>query len=261
MNPQVKSAVRVLDLLEILSTAERGLTLVEISTLLEAPKSSALMLLRTLVDRAYAERDEFDRYRINPALKFNEIGWIGGAMALLVRQALPVMRKLTDNLRETSILATLTSDGHVRLLTKIVSQRDIRYDADLTRLHPAHRTASGRVQLAYMPPERIESHIAAWSGGDIPERLRVDGERLRRDLEVVREAGVALNIDQWVAGATGVAAPVFNREGRVVAAVTVAAVTARFIGDQDEIVEATKDAASALSREHAGHHCEASRKK
>lgn len=247
LKDQVKSAVRALDVLEVLATSEEGLSLGEVTRLIEAPKSSTLMLLRTLVDRSYVERDHSDRYRISSVLGGHELGWIGGQKALLVRKAMPVMRQLTERVRETSLLATLTPDKQVRLLTKVVSPREIRYDAILTKLNPAHQIASGRVQLAYLPAREIRAYIAKWAKAKVSPTLRVDPQALRRDLAEVRSAGFALAIDQWEAGATGVSAPIFDAGGGVCAAITIGAVTARFLADREEIVAAVRAAATEIT--------------
>ncbi|UZF94952.1 IclR family transcriptional regulator [Bosea sp. NBC_00550] len=246
VNSQVKSAVRVLDCLEVLSTADAGLSLGEIARLLDAPKSSTLMLLRTLVDRAYVMRDAYDRYLVNPALRQHDLGWIGGPLALMVRLALPVMGELTRCLQETSHLSALTSDNRVRMLTKVVSPREIRYDADLGQLRVAHRTASGRVLLAHSPAGAVSHYLQL--------HRDVDKSTFLADLETVRAEGIALNIDQWAAGATGISAPVFSPSGAIAGALTVGAVTVRFLADRDEIIGALKSAAAEVTGRLAAAH-------
>jgi DNA-binding IclR family transcriptional regulator len=57
---------RVLDILETLSGRPAGASLTELSVSLEAPKTSLLPLLRTLVSRGYAARGDSGRYGIGP---------------------------------------------------------------------------------------------------------------------------------------------------------------------------------------------------
>ena len=248
MNDSVKSAVRVLDCLEVISSVGDGVSLGELTRLIGAPKSSVLALLRTLVSRAYVIRNAHDRYVINPALHTHELGWIGGPMAVLVRMAFPVLRDLTQAVRETSMLATLTSDHQLRLIDKHVSPRDIRYDTELSKLHVAHKTAGGRVQLAYLSEDELGQYVRRWSATSVPERLRLNRVDFASDLDRVRADGVALLIDEWVAGATGVSAPIFDASERVVAAVTVGAVTARFLSDREDIIEAVRRAGAEVSQ-------------
>ena len=163
MNDNVKSVVRALDILEALAASPNGRSLGEVARLIDAPKSSTLMLLRTLAERSYLERDSNELYRINPILQKSESGWIGGHLAGLIRRAQPVMRRLSESVRETCLLASLTPDGYVRLLAKVVSPREIRYDTDLSQLNPAHRIASGRVQLAHLGSSQLAAYVDRWN--------------------------------------------------------------------------------------------------
>jgi DNA-binding IclR family transcriptional regulator len=62
MNDSVKSAARVLDILELLFRSEEPMALKDLVSILALPKSSAHALLRTLQSRGYVERDAADRY-------------------------------------------------------------------------------------------------------------------------------------------------------------------------------------------------------
>ena len=59
----VKSASRVLDLLEIFAAAPSPLGVSELARRLSIPKSSVSALLRTLLLRGYLERDQHGGYR------------------------------------------------------------------------------------------------------------------------------------------------------------------------------------------------------
>jgi len=86
MNDNVKSAARVLDILELLFRSEEPMALRDLVSILALPKSSAHALLRTLQSRGYVERDAADRYALNEALRQSS-GWIGGPEAQLAAVA------------------------------------------------------------------------------------------------------------------------------------------------------------------------------
>ena len=205
------------------------------------------MLLRTLVDLGYVVRDKHDLYGINPALLGYGLGWIGGPRAVLVQTSWPVLEHLTARILETSFLATINSEMQLQFLAKIVSPREIRYDLPMQRRSIPHKTASGRVILAHWNDERMQKYIRSWNKTSIALSDRVEPLRLREQLAEARKAGFALLVDEWVAGATGVSAPVFDAEGVPVAAVTLGAVTARFLSDRAEIIEAVTSAARELT--------------
>ena len=74
---EVKSAARVLEILEFLTRSGAPSTLAEIVAELGLPKSSAHALMRTLMLRGYVERDEAERYALAPAFR------AGGRLAIL----------------------------------------------------------------------------------------------------------------------------------------------------------------------------------
>lgn len=224
------------------------MSLGDLARVLDAPKSSLLMLLRTLVELAYVERDANERYVINPSLRAHELGWIGGPHSVLARTAHPFLRRLTESVRETCFVAVISGDHHLRLLSKVVSPREIRYDTDLSVRHVPHKVASGRAQLAYWSKSRLADYIDAWTHSDVAERDRPNIPLMKDQLEAARTEGVALLIDEWVAGATGVSAPVFDADGSAIGAVTVGSVTARFLADRDEIIAAVKTAGACITQ-------------
>ncbi|MFX5634117.1 helix-turn-helix domain-containing protein, partial [Acinetobacter baumannii] len=65
MTDMVRSDARVLDVLEYLAGQATGASLSEACEALRLPKSSTLMLLRTLLVRGYVTRDAGDRYHLN----------------------------------------------------------------------------------------------------------------------------------------------------------------------------------------------------
>ncbi|MFZ9449692.1 MAG: helix-turn-helix domain-containing protein, partial [Alphaproteobacteria bacterium] len=99
---EVKSAARVLEILEFLTRGDAPATLADVVAELGLPKSSAHALMRTLMLRGYVERDEAERYALAPA--FRAGGWIGGRDGHLAAVARPVMEQLRRDLRETVIL-------------------------------------------------------------------------------------------------------------------------------------------------------------
>src|SRR3546814_16533828 len=78
--PLVKSAARVLDLLELLAAAPRPLRLAEVAPRLDIPKTSAFEPLSTLVAQGYAE-EQGGGYRRAESLL--DRGWVGGKGATM----------------------------------------------------------------------------------------------------------------------------------------------------------------------------------
>ena len=246
MNDSVRSASRVLDLLELLAGAEDGLSLAEACERLGAPKSSTLMLLRTLAGRGYAVRGDGDRYRLHADFRSGGFGW-GGQAARLVAVAEPVLRELADTIGETAILATLTDKGMVRLLAKAVTHENIRYDIDLGQELPAYCTAIGRVLLAQMPREARAPFLDRIDPVAVTPHSLTDRAAIEARIDEAAREGISVVAEEYALGGTGAAVPIRLADGRVVGAVNAGCISPRFVGKEEAIADALHAAASAIA--------------
>ena len=246
---EVKSAARVLEILEFLTRGDAPATLADVVAELGLPKSSAHALMRTLMLRGYVERDEAERYALAPA--FRAGGWIGGRDGHLAAVARPVMEQLRRDLRETVILGARGAGGDVRIVSKLVSPEQIRYDTDTHGLRPAYCTAMGRVLLAWWDQRALDGYLSRLRPRAITPRTVTDVARIRALVERVRAGapdGEFLLHHRDALGGSGAAAPVFDGSGRLVAALNVAAATRRFPGARRRIVDALARGARRISQ-------------
>lgn len=247
MNESVKSADRTLDLLEFFVYQETAVALRDISTALAIPKSSALMLLRTLTARGYLSRIDGELYCLNPALRGSDGSWIGGLHGILAASAHPVMVSLVDETKETVLLATFTKARMTRILAKILSPLDPRFDLDSKVARPAYCTALGRVFLAHLSQPEIDAYFAATEIRRLTSTTETDPDRLRSILADVRELGFAEIDQEYVVGGSGVAAPIFGPDGNLIAALNLAAVSPRYAMNRTQLIVSVKVAAAEIS--------------
>lgn len=246
MNSTVRSASRVLDLLELLADAREGLSLTAASDRLGAPKSSTLMLLRTVQGRGYVTRGEDDRYRLHDEFREHGFGW-GGQAARLIAVAEPVLAEIADAVGETAILGALTDTGAVKLLAKAVTRENIRYDIDLAEELPAFCTAIGRVLLAQLPLDKrarmlARGKFAALTPYTVTDPAEVEAlivQAGRDDLSVVAE--------EFALGGTGVAVPIRLADGRAVGAINIGCITPRFAAKQAAVERALRAGAARIA--------------
>lgn len=242
MTDEIKSASRVLDMLELFSTRCDGLTLTEVAKGLCLPKSSTLGLLRTLHVRGYLVREADDVYRLNDIVRRDGFARHGR----LLRVGPPVMRSLADKLGETMLLGMMGSAGMVRLIAKEASPRDIRFDIDLPRQVPAYCTAIGRVLLAAQSDEKVAAAFAAVRREKLTDQTIVDEGALFAKIGEVRDSGFAIVEDEFALGGTGVAALIPLAPDQPLAALNVGCVTPRFHANRDTILTTLKTAANAI---------------
>src|SRR5262245_16388176 len=135
---EVKSAGRILDVLELLAGMPQGIRVNQLARTLAIPKSSASALLGTLAVRGYIEPNG-EGYRL--AGSYRGGGWVGGIVGTLVRAGHAVMEKLVADTGESAFLGVATPSFEIRYVAKVVSGNPLRYDVELESLRPAHSTS------------------------------------------------------------------------------------------------------------------------
>jgi DNA-binding IclR family transcriptional regulator len=244
---EVRSAARALDILELLGAETAPITLTSIAGAIGVPKSSTLMLLRTLTARGYVVRDAVERYTINDAFARRGFGWGGENADRIAAIALPIMEELRERVPETYILGALVGFNRVKVLAKVVSPQELRYDADVVALRPAYCTAMGRALLAYSDAETRDAALSQSDLAQVTPATVTDAKHLRTILDRVRLLGHAVVEEEYVLGASGAAAPIFGKSGRIVAALDVASVTARFHDVRTSVIESAVEGARRIS--------------
>jgi len=249
MTESVRSAARVLELVEFLAAAESGASLSEATGGLCAPKSSTLMLLRTLVNRGYAYRDnDNDRYFLSPDFRAGAFGWVAEPFARLTAIARPVMEALSDELGESITLGVLAGAGQARILTKVVANLDVRYDTDISRPIPLYCTAIGRSLVSRRPPEEWPDLLGPGPFTAVTPHTVTDRAEILAVIEGVRRDGYAIVMEEFALGGTGVASPILDPTGAAVATLNVGCVTNRFHGKRDQVVAAVRRSAAAVAK-------------
>ncbi len=240
---EVKSAARILDLLELLSVVPGPMRLTEIARQMDMPKSSAFGLLSTLAGRGYVDLLG-DGYVL--AKRYRDGDWMAGEFGLMRRAAQPVMGAVAAQTGESCFLAIAAHDWHIQYVEKAVSDNPLRYDIALPMLRPAHSTSVGLVLLADQPGAVLRRYLASGRVTKLTERTVTDPQRLLESIERVRAEGHATVADSSVMGASGVAAPIRGAAGAAIAALCVIAPTPRFDAARDRITQLVRAAAAQI---------------
>lgn len=240
----VSAAVRVLSVLERLSMA-RALGLEELSREVGLAKPTVYRFLLTLQELGYVRRDELDRWAITMKL-FNV-----GSRALdhldLLSVARPVAEALSDELGETVHMGVLEGDSAVYVL-KVESKYTIRMYSRVGRRIPLYCTGIGKVLLACAPAREREALLEGLRLVPLAPKTISSRPLLEAELERVRAGGFARDDEEHEEGIHCLAAPIFDREGAAVAALSVSWPGFRYAeGPEEAKIERVKAAAAKIS--------------
>lgn len=239
------TVLKAIDVLEALARAEGSRGVTEIAKEVGLTKSNVHRLLKTLESRGLvAQSAEDNRYAL--ALRLWELGLTVIDRLDVKRVAGPYLRELGERTRETVHLSML-NDGDVVYVDKIDSPEPVRAYSRIGGRAPAYCVATGKALLAYAPDELV--HAVARTLFPHTERTVRTEAQLRHELELVRARGYAINHGEWRESVWGLAAPIRQAPGRVVAAVGISGPALRLkprrIKECTPIVVATANAISA----------------
>lgn len=175
-------------------------------------RTVAHRLLTTLHRRAYVRRVQ-GGYVVGPAV----MRLAHSVEPELVGAILPEVTALAEETGETVVAHVIDGADAVVIAQAIGTRHLVRVQHEEGSRHPLAVGASGRVLLAFQPPERIEA-VA---------RDAADPATLERRLEGVRALGYAVSHDELQAGAHGVAAAIRDRTGVSRASVAIVVPTGR----------------------------------
>lgn len=209
----VRAVERALDILLCFTDAtELGLS--EIASRISLHKSTVHRLLATLENKGFIIRDlQTEKYRLGFRvweLSANLTHSDDPAILLL-----PEMERLRDLVGET--ISLYVRDGKERIRIQAVqSNQPVRRVAPIGARMPLSVGASSKVLVAYADPA-VQAEIL--NDPDWPESI--DRETFMRQLEQIRQQGYATSVEERELGAAAVSAPIFNRNGKLVAALAI----------------------------------------
>lgn len=212
-----KTVVKAFSLLELLVQSGRPTGVTDLATASDLQKSNVHRLLSTLMALGYVRKVDTGLYE--PTLRMWEIGQHIYARFNIVRAARPHMQRLVDITGETAHLA-IFDQTEIVYLDKVESPNPVRAYTAIGDRAPAYCTASGKALLAYQAASVVDA-VAKAIEACTPTTIRTV-TALRKDMELVRKRGFATNVGEFQPNVAGLAAPVRNGHGEVVAAIGIA---------------------------------------
>ncbi len=210
-----KTVVKVLNLIETLSRAEKPVGVTAIAGELGFTKSNAHRLLNTLVELGYVKRHGAEgQYELT--LKLWRIGAAVMSRLDVARIALPHMRAL-EEATEESVNLSVFDDGQVVYVAAVQGRNPVRAFIRVGDRRPSYCTATGKVLLAYQPEKLLPKYCGKMKRYTPNTITSLAG--LKAELAQVRSRGYSMTAGEWSENVGGVAAPIRSASGEVVAAV------------------------------------------
>jgi IclR family acetate operon transcriptional repressor len=141
------------------------------------------------------------------------------------KEAEPFLRDLAEKTKETVHMAFLDRDEIVYIDKVEIDHNPsgLRMASRVGLRNPAHSCAMGKVLLSYLPEEEVDRVIEEKGLVKRTEHTITDPHQLKKQLNLVRTQGYAVDDEENEMGIRCVAAPLYNEIGKVVAAISISA--------------------------------------
>lgn len=248
---QAPALQRGLAILELLAGSCGGVTLSEISATLKLSPASIFRLTGVLEESGYVHRCEQSK-RFTLTRKLLLLGQPREEGRGLVESCLPAMREVLLQTGETVQLCCMVEDECV-LIEQLASTHPFKYLVDLGSRPPVHCCAPGKALLAFQPKQESKARLERLRLEAFTVRSLTSREALAEELRKVRSVGYAVDRGEHFEGIHCVAAPVLDRHGRAVAAITIAGPSSRLaVKKFASLGEIMKQAGAAASLRYLG---------
>jgi len=213
----VRSLARGLDVIKAFGPDRPQMTLSEVARATGLTRAAARRFLITLAELGYVRSDGRE-FSLRP--KVLELGYAYLAGLSLNEVAAPHLEDLVALTRESSSVAVLDGEDIVYVV-RVPTKRIMTAAISVGTRFPAYATSMGRVLLAHLPDDQLDSYFTNARFGPITKRTVTDPDSLREILRTAREMGYVMTDQELEEGLRSAAVPIRDANGAVVAAMNV----------------------------------------
>ena len=210
----LQDLAEIIRLFNTFKVEEWGVT--EISRSVNMPPSKVSRMIRTWEDEAFFEKNpENGKYRLG--VGFLELG-------VVYTSNLPLRKIVRPHLEQMAKETKLAVSCSILRNSKVVvidSVKNLNIDLLAYRVTlniPIHSSSVGKLLLAYLPQEELDRILKSNTLKTYTDRTVADLKSIRQNLKLIREKGYATDEQETHPDLNGIAAPIRNGSGQVVAA-------------------------------------------
>ncbi len=220
----VTALSRGLQILRAFTPDRPMLSLHEITTETNLPKSTVLRLLRTLISLNYVRFNDLTK-KYYLGMETMSLGYTVLSGLDLRERALPYMEKLAD-LTQQNVGLGILDGGEVVYAERIKKYRPVSFGVQPGMRINAYRSSMGRAILAFSEEKEVKRFLTViLKEKDAVNMLGRSGKLLQKLLNDVRKKGYALDYEELIPGLAGIAAPILKSKTEVEGAINIVVVT------------------------------------
>lgn len=241
-----RTVERTLAILELIANSENGITLQEIAQAMDMAKSSAFVVVHSLLELQYIKTVENNDKKYCLDIRTFSLGMKYVSDLTLIKQCGSYLPALAEKYNKTAFVGVLNGT-QVVYLYKYVGRNARLATCAIGSSKPVYATSLGKVILAYLPREEQLSIIDKIKFVPFTPYTIVSKDDLLKELDSIRQKGYATENRELGEFTFCYGVPVFDHKGNVIASISLSDIA---LSDQDasEIVADLKAAASKFPK-------------
>ncbi|MBO4837199.1 MAG: IclR family transcriptional regulator [Clostridia bacterium] len=223
-----QSVEKTLRIIEIMAASDGPMRLLDIASAVELPESTVLRMVNTLVNMGYAYQEESYMRRYGLTMKFMAVGQQAADHFHFRDVIHPYLTDLSKTLGETCC-ASREQDGQIYYFDVVVgdSKSALTIRQRVGGSANMHCTGSGKVFLTRYTDDQLDALIAHRGLPAATPHTVTTKDALKREIETCLERGYAIDDEEIEVGMRCLAAPVYDTENRIIAAISVSGPASR----------------------------------
>lgn len=220
----VRAFARGLNVIEALGEATGRHTLAELAEATKLPRTAIRRFLLTLIDLAIVQTDN-KHYWLTPRVLRLGLSYL--STLPYWREAQVTLEELSSVSKQSCALSVLDGDDIV-YLQRQHARRILPISPSLGSRLPAYAVSMGRVLLSGLPDDELDEFLRTVELRRLTSVTIVDPAKLKAEILKVREQGYAWGEREFDDSICGLAAPVRDMNGAVIAAINVSLASGEF---------------------------------
>lgn len=216
---QIPTNLRLLLVLEEVAKAGAPVAPSFLCDTLALPKPTVHRLLATAESEGFLQRD-IDGRSFGPGKRMRRLSTNTLSSQRVRTERLRIMRGLAEDVGETCNLAAPGRDGMV-YIDRVETHWPLRIQLPVGTRVPFHCTASGKMYLSSLRPEKLDRLLSSINLERRTERTFTRADALQRELATTRKRGYSTDDQEFMDGMAAVAVAIRDDQGRLLTTLSI----------------------------------------
>ncbi|MEW6662615.1 MAG: IclR family transcriptional regulator [Bacillota bacterium] len=215
----IKSVEKALIILDQFTYERPEWSLADLSRKLQQTKPTILRLLNTLEKYGYVEKDR-EKKTYCLGMRLFALGNLVANRMEVRTIALPVMYDIRNRTGE-AVHLNIISEGERMCVEYLDALHDLRAIVHVGQCSPLYAGGSAKVLMAFMKDEERKRVIDGLVLKPITDKTIINKVELEKEIFQIRQQGYAISCGERLKGAFSISVPIWNRDSRVIASMSV----------------------------------------